>query len=120
MGTGIALKRIATRLYELNLQAKEIEKEAEEIKKILRKEIPEEGIEIEEGVVVKKVSTTKPVIDNEKLYSKLTYQEIVKVTTPVVGKLKEVLGDTYEEILAKIVEKYTITECIKIYDTTKK
>lgn len=116
------LQIIANELRMLNEEIKERQERAEEIKNILRAQIPAEGIElIEPGTdnvfaICKKVAQTTPVFNNKKLYKLLTAEEIVQATKPIVSELKKIFTDSaqYEAILSRTAE-WSQIECIKFY-----
>jgi hypothetical protein len=101
----------AMRLYDLTNQIKEATKEADEIKKDLRLEMTE-PIEFND-VVCKKVTQVTPTIDNQKLYNMINPKDYVKVTKVLIGELKKMLGDEYDDVIDKIATEWIATDCIK-------
>jgi hypothetical protein len=111
----------AVALYELNQQIKALTDEADALKKTLRLEMTDELVLTDIGMICKKVAQTAPVIDNEKLYKKLTMEELVVATKPVLGELKKIYTDKdeYDEVIEEVAASWTVTECIK-YAAIKK
>jgi len=105
----------ATELYGLNQQIKELTEKADTLKKALRLEMIHDIELTDIGMICKKVIQTTPVIDNEKLYKKLTMEELIVATKPVLGELKKIYNDKdeYDAVIDAVTTAWNTTECIK-------
>jgi hypothetical protein len=105
----------AAELYFLNLQIKELTEKADKIKKGLRLKM-KENIEFTSGddtIVCKLFVSSTPIIVNKKLYEKLTDNELVKATKPVLSEIKAIFKDEYEEIIEKVSSGWEMKESIR-------
>lgn len=106
-----SLKKDCVELYNLNEEISALTNRAEKIKKKLRLELTE-PVEVAVGVFCRVCSSMTPVFDNKKLYAKMTGDEIIVCTKPLVGELKKRFPD-YEEFVEGAITEWIETRCIK-------
>lgn len=107
-------KKLAEELYVLKTQIDALTEKAEEIKKTLRMEMQtKESVELDNGVICTMQYTINPVFDNSKLYKKLTAEEIVTATKPIVSELRKIFADQYVSVADKCVKEWIEVRCIK-------
>lgn len=102
----------AVALFDLSEKIKQLTEEAEVIKKDLRLNLAE-AITLPNGVICSITDKVTPVFNNEKLYGLMTHEEICTATKPLVGELKKIFPDTYDDILdTDAVDHLEVIKCV--------
>ena len=116
MTKGTKMIEKAKELYKLTTTIKALTEKADALKNELREEIPTDGLDL--GKVVCKVTKNiSPVINNQKLYRRLTTKEIEQCTKPVISELKKLypVETEYNELMDAVAETWNEIKCIKFF-----
>lgn len=109
----------ANELYLLTQEIKERTEKAEKIKAEIRAEIPKDGLQVNDEIIIKKVVQVNPVLDLNKLYKQMTFKELVACTKPVLGELKKAFPDGYDDLIERFTTIVETKECVKFFPVKK-
>lgn len=111
------LVKKAEELYRINNEMKALAERADHLKAELRRELLDGAmVQFQDGedtVVCKKAITTTPVLDNKKLYAKMTAEELATATKPVLAEIKKIFADEYDDVVEATLKKWTMMEQIR-------